>query len=482
MKRNVYNVRIFFHFVKEIIKYVVIKNINVKYVIQFKIEDNKYLILYIMNDKRSYSDFLDKNEFNYTINNGKIEFIKLLSRINKSNKIRFWYIYAILKNNNLNLNITEELLDIDNFNNFKLLYSDLKLYIYTDYGVINGKITKTEPTIIDKGKNINKKNETTILTQGLIYMRNLYLKKIKTGYKISLKEENIIENDHIYPMALQVYSKNKKHIIYPCYIQPKLDGIRLIAKYDKNNNDIILLSRRLNNYTGFDFIKNEIKLLLQDTPDLILDGELYNHNLNLQNISGIVRSEKEDKNKDKLKFYIFDCFEKNNNKIFEERLKLLQIKFNLYNNLQYLTLVDSILVNNEQQGNELYKNYIDNKYEGIVYKNINAIYEYSNIKEIRSYNYLKRKKTYDAEYEIIGYEEGIHGKDKGAIIFIMKTKENKEFRAVPNMPLKKRKELYKIANNNFNKFKGKLATISFDEFSEDNIPLRPKFITIRDYE
>lgn len=436
-----------------------------------------------MNDKRSYTNFLDKNEFNFTINNGKIEFTKLLSKINKSNKIRFWYIYAILKNNNLVLNITEDLLDIDNFKNFNTIYNNLKLYIHTEYGVINGKITKTEPTIIEIGKNINKKNETTVLTQGLIYIRNLFLKKIKTGYKISLDDENIINQEHqLYPMALQVYSKNKKHINYPCYIQPKLDGIRLIAKFDKNTNDIILLSRRLNNYTGFDLIKKEIKILLKDTPNLILDGELYNHNLNLQNISGIVRNEKDDKNKENLKFYIFDCFEKNDNKIFEERIKLLQIKFNLYNNLEYLMLVDTILVKNEKEGDELYKKYINDKYEGIVYKNINSIYEYSNIKEIRSYNYLKRKKTYDGEYEIVGYEEGQHGKDKGAIIFIMKTKENKEFRAVPNMPLVKRKELFKIAKKNFNKFKGKLATISFDEFSKDNIPLRPKFITIRDYE
>ena len=36
---------------------------------------------------------------------------------------------------------------------------------------------------------------------------------------------------------------------------------------------------------------------------------------------------------------------------------------------------------------------------------------------------------------------------------------------------------------NFNQqYKGKMATISFDEYSSDNTPLRAKFITIRDYE
>ena len=432
-----------------------------------------------MSEKRSYINFLDKTEFPFFIKDGKIKFQKLLSKVNKSNNIRFWKIYGILKNNNLILDITEELFDINNFKEFKLLYTNLKLYIYTEYGMVNGKLTKTEPTIIDIGKNLNKKNETTVLTQGLIHMRNLFLKKQKSGYNINI---DLIEQNDIYPMALQVYSKNKKHINYPCYIQPKLDGIRLIAKYNYNKTDIILQSRRLNEYIGFDFIKEEIKLLLQNNTNLILDGELYNHNLDLQNISGIVRNEKSDKDKNKLQYYIFDCFEINNNITFDDRIKLLQIKFNLFNNFKYLKLVDTILVNNEKEGDKLYKEYIQKKYEGIVYKNKNALYEYSNIKEIRSMSYLKRKKTYDAEYPIIGYEEGQNGKDKGAVIFIMKTEDNKEFRAVPNMTLKKRKELYKEAVKDFNKFKNKLATISFDEYSKDKIPLRPKFIAIRDYE
>ena len=289
-----------------------------------------------MNNKRSYINFLDKNEFKYTIEDGKIHFNKLLSKINKSKNVRFWKIYAILKNNNLVLNITEELIEINNFNSLKAINNNLKLFIYTEYGLINGKITKTEPTIIDKGKNINKSNETSILTQGLIYMRNLYLKKQKSGYNINI---DLIEQNDIYPMALQIYSKNKKHIKYPCYIQPKLDGIRLIAKYNNNKTDIILQSRRLNEYIGFEFIEEEIKILLNDNKNLILDGELYNHNLDLQNISGIVRNEKSNKDKNKLQYYIFDCFEINKNDTFEDRIQLLQVKFNLFTQFKYLIIV-----------------------------------------------------------------------------------------------------------------------------------------------
>lgn len=360
------------------------------------------------------------------------------------------------------------------------------MYIYTEYGQVNGKITITEPTIITEGKNLGRSNETSVFTQSLIQMRNLYLKKIKSGY--DLKVSNIT-TENIFPMALQVYDKNKKHIVYPCYIQPKLDGIRLISRFE--DNEITLMSRRLNEFIGFQFIKDEIKELLQHSEDhdLILDGELYNHDMSLQQISGIVRNEQDDfEDKLKLQFCIFDFVDPNNGSLtFEERYEKLYTLFKnqeLRNkSFKYLILIDTIKVQNEKESNELYKEYIDNGFEGIVYKNANAKYEFSSYKEIRSYQFLKRKKGYDAEYPIVGFEAGIRGKDKDAIIFIMKINNGKEFKAVPNDTLQNRKNMYKSALRNFDSvFKDKLATIKFDEFSRDQVPLRAKFIAIRDYE
>lgn len=429
--------------------------------------------------KRSYTNFLDKNEFPFIIDNNKLYFPKLLNKVNNSNKIRFWKIYSYIKNENNSelLEINDTLFNNDYFKN-KILNNAFKMYIFTEYGQVHGKITKTEPTIIDTGKNLNRSNETTILTQGLIHMRNLYLKKIKSGYVTKLNEINLT---NIYPMALQVYSKYKKYIQYPCYIQPKLDGIRLITKFE--NNQIILLSRRLHEFYGFEFIKNELSQILINYPNLILDGELYNHNMNLQQISGIVRNQNPDyEDKLKLQFNIFDCIDINNNYTFEERYQLLKNIFN-NKNFKYLILTETTLINSESSADNMFNDYINKGYEGIVYKNVNATYEYSSYKEIRSHQFLKRKKNYDAEYPIIGFEQGINGKDKGAIIFIMKTSDNKEFKAVPNMTLKERKSMYKLALINFNNiYQNKLATISFDEFSADKIPLRAKFIAIRDYE
>jgi DNA ligase-1 len=430
-----------------------------------------------MTSKRSFSNFLDPKEFPFTIENSyKIKFPKLFSKLNSSNKIRFWEIYAFLLYKNEKIKI----ISLDQFNALKLKYPKLIMYIYTEYGQINGKISITEPTIIKEGKNIGKSNETNIFTQSLIHMRNLYLKKINSGYKLKISN---INTDNIFPMALQIYDKYKKHIVYPCYIQPKLDGIRLISQLEDNN--VILKSRRLKEFKGFQAIKDEIKILLQNSEDknIILDGELYNHNTSLQEISGIVRNEQEDyKEKLKLKFYIFDYINIFQNNTFEERYQKLKELFK-NKKFKHIILIDTIKINNEKESNIYYNNFIKDGYEGIVYKNMNAKYEFSNYKEIRSYQFLKRKKGYDAEYPIIGFEAGIHGKDKDAIIFIMGTTNGKQFKAVPNDTLPNRKKMYKLALENFNTlYKNKLATIKFDEYSQDQIPLRAKFITIREYE
>ena len=110
-----------------------------------------------------------------------IEFPKLFSKINNSDKLRYWFIYAILMYKNDKIKIKDNFIDIEIFKDFeeKNNYKKLKVYIYTEYGQIDGKITETTPTIIDIGKNLNKKNETNIITQSIIHMRNLYLKKIK---------------------------------------------------------------------------------------------------------------------------------------------------------------------------------------------------------------------------------------------------------------------------------------------------------------
>ena len=417
--------------------------------------------------KRSLSDFYNKDEFNFYINDGKIYFPLLLSRVNTSDKIRFWQIYCYIDG----INIDNDMVDI---NKFKEKNINENVYIQTEYGMLDGKLTETEPTIVDTGKNIGKKNETTVITQALINMRSLYLKKIKSGYQLSIDEES----KNVYPMAVQTYTKYRHKIKFPCFIQPKLDGIRLTASLD-NNGEVILLSRRLHKIYGFDNIKDEVKILLKNNTKLILDGELYNHNMNLQTISGIVRDEDEfNPEKNSLKFYVFDCFSLEDKLTFEHRYnRLLDISKSIILQLNYIVILETTIANNLEDGDMLFDKYVDDRYEGIIYKNKNALYEWSSIKEKRTMGMVKRKLAYDEEFKIIDFSEGV-GKFKGMVIFTLQTKEGKLFNSVPMGDTEYRKNLYLDCIKDFSKYKDKLAKVKFDDWSKDKIPLRSNIVQI----
>lgn len=61
---------------------------------------------------------------------------------------------------------------------------------------------------------------------------------------------------------------------------------------------------------------------------------------------------------------------------------------------------------------------------------------------------LKYKPLFDDEFEIVGYKSGEKGKEIDAIIFILKTTDDKLFNAVPNMPYEERYNLFKQAAKN----------------------------------
>lgn len=419
-------------------------------------------------DKRDFKDFLCKEKFQYEINeDGEINYGPVY-RSQKNNKYRFWMLTIKLFNKNTFIHLTDKLMSkLINDNSLK----NYKAEIVRSYGLYekDSKVTNTFPEIIRSGKNIGKANETNVLTQSIIQGRAEFLKKCKSGYKEDMEED---ENILPYPMALQSYEKHKNKLTYPVLMQPKLDGIRTIVF--KRNGVINIISRRHHEIIGFSKIKDRLDFLPEN---IFLDGELYSHKLSLQEISGIVRNENTINDK-RLKFYVFDMFDINKPEmVLVERIKWLEcnIKTDTYVNLLFY-----YLVNNEIESDEVYNNLLLQNYEGCVYKSLNYKYEFSFAREIRSMYYLKRKPFFDKEYKIIDYT-----KDKnGLIMFILETKDNIVFNSTPMMTKEVRIKLYNDIESkrvSFNKtYKNKMATIRYDDLSNNNVPLRARFVCVRD--
>lgn len=142
--------------------------------------------------------------------------------------------------------------------------------IIINTGLENGKMT-TFTSEINKGKNIGKINETTALEQAISEAKSKYNKKLDAGYSVSKNKENTTstnqetnENNIILPMLALKYQESGHRIKFPCYVQPKIDGLR--ATLQKKE----LYSRLKNKFLNLDHILNEIK-----NCDYMLDGEIY---------------------------------------------------------------------------------------------------------------------------------------------------------------------------------------------------------------
>ena len=92
------------------------------------------------------------------------------------------------------------------------------------------------------------------------------------------------------------YPANKKPIDYtkPVYIQPKLDGVRCVIQYNKLNcgeHEVVAYSRTGKPWKNIAHICVQLKPFFAKYPNVILDGELYNHDLkdDFEKIISLVR-------------------------------------------------------------------------------------------------------------------------------------------------------------------------------------------------
>lgn len=351
---------------------------------------------------------------------------------------------------------------------------------YATYTTCSGysgmKMTISAQTIVDVGKNIGRKNETNVLSQAYKECQSKYASKMKAGYT---EQGVVVEAPTVpFPMAVKSWKDHKAKLQYPLYIQPKLDGIRMLAKYE--NGEVKLITRRLHDISGFDKIKQDLKDMFVSSglSSFIIDGEVYSHGMNLQTISGIVRGvATEEAVKETLQYWVFDCFDVDQPLIgFKDRFDVLK-RFVNSSMSDMITLNETTLVSSSTEADQYYGKVVSNGYEGVIYKSNDRPYEFDFNKEKRSSWYLKRKKQDDAEYPIVGYTQG-KGKNLGCVVFELSVNDT-TFNCVPNGPYAYLKQLYDQAVASFDTtFKGKLAKVVFDDLSMDGVPLRGRIVQI----
>ena len=76
-------------------------------------------------------------------------------------------------------------------------------------------------------------------------------------------------------------------------IQPKLDGVRCVIQYNLDTARVTAYSRTGKEWKNIEHILEELYPFFMEYPNVILDGELYNHDLknDFEKIISLVRKQ-----------------------------------------------------------------------------------------------------------------------------------------------------------------------------------------------
>ena len=222
--------------------------------------------------------------------------------------------------------------------------------------------------------------------------------------------------------------------------------------------------------------------LFNKMPDLVLDGELYIHGRSLQYISGTARLESGESRCNELEYYIYDTMDANMtaqerwNYISDEIAPILGIvDFDPNANWNEDDLKVRIVPQEKVVGwaniQKLHDKYVSEGFEGIVIRDPAKVYNFGG----RTNAMIKVKMYKDAEFKIVGYEDGLRPED---MVFVCQTELGAKFEAKPMGP----RELKYEYLDRMDEIIGKMATVKYFYLSDEGVPLQPVLKAIRDYE
>ena len=258
----------------------------------------------------------------------------------------------------------------------------------------------------------------------------------------------------------------------PVYIQPKLDGVRCLFTKDG------AYSRTGKQFKNIAHIELALIPFFQQQPDVVLDGELYNHGLkhDFEKIISLVRKQKptaDDRLEAKklVQFHVYDYFDGVMYDSYKTRMQQL-VTSDIYD--AQIKYVPARLVDSYNYARDIHATFLSEGYEGSIIR-LDGLYKHG-----RSYDLMKFKDFSDAEATIVGYELG-KGKRTGTVgKFLMMDDEGVEFGCPPGKGYN-----YKDLSNmllNIKDYMGQRATFTYFQRTKAGSYRHPLFKCIRNYE
>jgi len=271
---------------------------------------------------------------------------------------------------------------------------------------------------------------------------------VKTGYEKALVRAQTMWNNEqtrcteILPMLANKWEEREKYITEPFYVQPKLDGVRLLVS---NKGCFSRTGKRIE---GVEHLARGLK------DGEYLDGECYAPNKTFEEITSLFKTNPRD-----LEFHVFDYFDlKHPNLSFEERKKRVT--------------VETFLVKKKTDVKGYHDLFVNQGYEGIMIREASSTYEIG-----KRSNYLLKYKAFQTEeFPIVDVKEGT-GREKGTAIWVCRAGEH-TFSAKPEGTLEVRRRFLEEKE----KYIGKPLTVRFQNLTALGVPRFPVGVVVREYE
>jgi DNA ligase 1 len=322
-------------------------------------------------------------------------------------------------------------------------------------GIVGGKLT---PKVSQcKAKNVGRANETTPEEQARLEAKSKIETKMSEGYFDTIEEaENEVV---ILPMLAKSYDKEAKKVEFPCYVQPKLDGMRALIVV--KDGEVSMISRKGKEITTLPHIIESIKSV--GFTNIILDGELYVHGESFQKNISLIKKYRPGES-ERIKFRWYDIVQ---DTPFEERMFSLQIMLNTH--IEHVMSVGTVPVQNEEDIKKLHQLFLAEGYEGTMVRWGTAGYKIGG----RSSNLLKYKDFLDEAYEVVDVEPSEKNPEQGVVV--CKMKDGRTFGCGMKFSHAEREEIL----SNKEEYIGQIAEVRFFEYTDSGLPRFPVCVGFR---
>jgi DNA ligase 1 len=299
-------------------------------------------------------------------------------------------------------------------------------------------------------KNIGRANETSSREQA------------ESEYQSDInKQTRIRESTRPLPMLAQSYEKRKHKVKFPCAVQPKLDGVRMLSDGSE------AWSRKNKLYLP-EIIRHIFPV---NTRGRILDGELmlpWRPPVNVTNSA----TKKMNENTPKLRYFVYDIIDPDYPDIdFITRIRILE-NWVVENGGVAIKFVETFIANDEAEVRAYHAKFTEQGYEGTIIRNLDSIYHVDK----RVDDLLKFKDFIDAEFEIIDIVPAGGGSSSTVGKFVCVTENGDRFESTATGTEADRRELLE----NKHQYIGKFAKVKFREYTEYGIPFHSNTLEVRE--